>query len=125
MIQYVIKEKKKPGTEDYKFYGQVRQTGVIGIRELCNLVAEKCTLTPADILASINALESEIINQIKQGNSVRLGDLGSFRPSLTSEGAATAEAWGVNMVKRVRAIYTPSSEMKHQLAPSRCTFKQY
>lgn len=122
MIHFVIKEKKKPGTQDFKFYGLVKQTGVVGIRQLCQLVADKCTLTPADILATLNALQSEIINQIKQGNSVRLGDLGSFRPSLSSEGADSADGWAVNMIKRVRAVYTPSAEMKQQLAPSRCTF---
>ena len=122
MIHFTIVEKKKPGTQDFKFYGQIVQTGVVGIRELCQLIADKCTLTPADVLATLNALQTEIINQLKQGNSVRMGDLGSFRPTLSSEGATSADAWAVSMIKKVRAVYTPSAEIKHQLSPKRCAF---
>ena len=45
-------------------------------------IVEKCTLTKIDVKAVLQALEEVIIEQLKLGNSVRFGTLGSFRPTL-------------------------------------------
>ena len=115
MITYKIVEKKKPGTEDFKFYGQIDKVKPMGIRELCKKVAARCTATSSDIKAVIDALEYEIIEAVKDGKSVRLGTLGSFRPTIKSEGAATADAWSVSMVKSVNVRFTAGSAMKSEL----------
>lgn len=39
MITYKIVEKKKPGTQDFKYYGQIATVKPMGIRELCKKVA--------------------------------------------------------------------------------------
>lgn len=115
MITYKVVEKKKPGTEDFKFYGQIDKVKPMGIRELCKKVAARCTATSSDIKAVIDALEYEIIEAVKDGKSVRLGTLGSFRPTIKSEGAATADAWSAAMIKSVNVRFTQGSEMKRAL----------
>ena len=115
MISYKVVEKRKPGTEDYKFYGQIDKVKPMGIRELCKKVAERCTATSSDVKAVIDAIEYEIIEAVKDGKSVRLGMLGSFRPTITSEGAATAEAWNSSMAKSVNVRFTQGAEMKRAL----------
>src|SRR5574344_1519990 len=115
MSTYKIVEKKKPGTEAFKFYGQIATVKPMGIRELCKKVAARCTATSSDIKAVIDALEYEIIEAVKDGKSVRLGTLGSFRPTIKSEGAATADAWNVSMVKSVNVRFTAGSAMKSEL----------
>ena len=78
-------------------------------------MAHATTATPSDVKAVIDAMEYEIIEAIKDGKSVRLGTLGSFRPTLSSEGAATAEAWSPSMAKSVNVRFTQGSEMKKAL----------
>ena len=116
MITYKIVEKKKPGTQDFKYYGQIATVKPMGIRELCKKVAARCTATSSDIKAVIDAMEYEIIEAIKDGKSVRLGTLGSFRPTIKSEGAESAATWSTNMIKSVNVRFTQGSEMKRSLS---------
>ena len=115
MITYKIVEKKKPGTQDFKYYGQISTVKPMGIRELCKKVAARCTATSSDIKDVIDALEYEIIEAVKDGKSVRLGTLGSFRPTLKSEGAESAATWAPNMIKSVNVRFTQGSEIKKAL----------
>ena len=115
MITYKIVEKKKPGTQDFKYYGQIATVKPMGIRELCKKVAARCTATSSDIKPVIDALEYEIIEAVKDGKSVRLGTLGSFRPTLKSEGAESAATWAPNMIKSVNVRFTQGSEIKKAL----------
>ena len=115
MITYKVVEKKKPGTQDFKYYGQIATVKPMGIRELCKKVAHATTATPSDVKAVIDAMEYEIIEAIKDGKSVRLGTLGSFRPTIKSEGAESAATWATNMIKSVNVRFTAGSGMKSEL----------
>ena len=115
MITYKVVEKKKPGTQDFKYYGQIATVKPMGIRELCKKVAHATTATPSDVKAVIDAMEYEIIEAIKDGKSVRLGTLGSFRPTIKSEGAESAATWATNMIKSVNVRFTQGSEIKKAL----------
>ena len=123
-MKYKIVERKKPGTEDFKYYGTVVLGEPVGLRAIVKEIEEKCTLTQPDILAVLSALESAIAAKLRNGQSVRFGTLGSFRPTITSNGAATASTWAVNMIKRVRAVFTPSAQLKRDLAPKNCKFSK-
>lgn len=121
-MKYKIVEKKKPGTQDFKYYGVVVLGEPVGIRAIVKEIEEKCTLTQPDILAVLSALESAIAAKLRNGQAVRFGTLGSFRPTISSNGATSAAAWAVNMVKRVRAVFTPSAQLKRDLSLKNCTF---
>ena len=121
-MKYKIVEKKKPGTQDFKYYGTVVLGEPVGIRAIVKEIEEKCTLTQPDILAVLSALESAIAAKLRNGQAVRFGTLGSFRPTITSEGASAANVWTVNMIKRVRAVFTPSGQLKRDLSLKNCTF---
>lgn len=121
-MHYKIVERKKPGTQDFKYYGTVVLGEPVGIRAIVKEIEEKCTLTQPDILAVLSALESAIAAKLRNGQAVRFGTLGSFRPTITSNGATSAATWAVNMIKRVRAVFTPSAQLKRDLALKNCTF---
>ena len=61
-------------------------------------------MTETDCLAVLNELETEVITAAHNGNSVRLGKLGSFRPTISSRGALTAADAKVSNVKAVRFV---------------------
>lgn len=119
---YKIIERKKPGTQDFKFYGQVVLGEPVGLRAIIKEIEEKCTLTQPDIVAVLYALESAVAKKLRNGQAVRFGTLGSFRPTISSQGATSAATWAPNMVKKVRAVFTPSSQLKKDLAVKNCTF---
>ena len=121
-MQYKVVERKKPGTQDFKYYGTVVLGEPVGLRAVVKEIEEKCTLTQPDIVAVLYALESAVSKHLLNGQSVRFGTLGSFRPTISSEGADSADAWAPSMVKKVRAVFTPSGQMKQNLSLKNCTF---
>ena len=121
-MKYKVVERKKPGTQDFKYYGTVVLGEPVGLRKIIEEIEEKCTLTQADIVAVLFALESAVSKHLLNGQAVRFGTLGSFRPTITSNGAPTAVEWAPSMVKKVRAVFTPSGRMKQNLSVKNCRF---
>ena len=121
-MKYKVIERKKPGTQDFKYYGTIVLGEPVGLRAVVKEIEEKCTLTQPDILAVLSALESSVSQHLLAGHSVRFGTLGSFRPTISSEGATSAATWAPNMVKKVRAVFTPSGQMKQNLSLKNCKF---
>ena len=121
-MKYNIIERKKPGTQDFKFYGTVVLGEPVGLRKIIAEIEEKCTLPQADIVAVLYALESAVSKHLLNGQSVRFGTLGSFRPTISSEGAESANTWAPTMIKRVRAVFSPSGQMKQNLSLKNCKF---
>jgi predicted histone-like DNA-binding protein len=50
------------------------------------------------------------------GKSVSLGELGSLRMTLSSEGVENPDEFNVSMIKGVRVVFTPSVELKNAIA---------
>lgn len=121
-MKYNIIERKKPGTQDFKYYGTVVLGEPVGLRKIIAEIEEKCTLTQADIVAVLYALESAVSQHLRNGQSVRFGTLGSFRPTISSKGAPSAPVWAPSMIKRVRCVFTPSGQMKQNLSLKNITF---
>ena len=81
-----------------------------------DLIADRCTLTGSDIKAVLDALMVVIKRNLANGSPVRLGDLGSFRPSVSGKGTEDASKCGASSVKKARVIYVPSAEIKEAVS---------
>ena len=64
------------------------------------------------MLAVLAALEEQVIDNLESGQTVKLGDIGSFRLSVGGEGAATEDTYDTSLIERVKVVFTPSSRMK-------------
>lgn len=69
------------------------------------LVAES-TVTRHDVKAVVSALEEFIVRALKNGYTVRLGDLGSFRATITSTGQDSAEDVSKDTITAIRVQFT-------------------
>ena len=61
-------------------------------------------------------LSSSDIKAALEGQSVRLGDFGSFRPTVSSIPYNTRKEVTVSGIKRVRVRFTPSAWLQHYVA---------
>ena len=75
-------QRRNPRTDSKAWYPQISLNSAVGADEVIQGIQDKCTLTKVDVKACLIALEEVIIEQLKMGNSVRFGALGSFRPTL-------------------------------------------
>ena len=118
MLKYYVKKRKSPIDQSIKHYGQLAPINPVKLSQLAELISEACTVTVHDVKAVLSALETALIREFRLGNSVRFGDLGSFRPSLSTKGANTVEDFTNANIKRVRVRFTPSAKMGFELSTS-------
>lgn len=99
-----------------KYYAQVVLAPEMTQKQIVEQIADRCTLTGSDIKAVLDALMTVIKRNLANGSPVRLGDLGSFRPSVSGKGTEEASKCGASSVKKARVIYVPSTEIKEAVS---------
>lgn len=112
MINYKSSKKKNPRNNEVKWYPAIVLGNPMLLDELAELIALNCTVTEHDIKAVLSALQEQIILALKQGRSVRLGDLGSFRLTISGTGEDTAEAVSEKNIEALRVQFTKSATME-------------
>ena len=97
---------------------QLREFGLINkviLRALAREIAEISTVSVVDTMAVIESLVQLIPRHIMEGDTVRLGDFGSFSVRLSSRGAASEEAFSVSHIEDVKVGFRPGKELKKAL----------
>lgn len=87
----------------------------VDIKDICFEISDKCTLTKADIVAVVAALEESIGRHLTEGNSVRLGSLGSFSPRMSATTSESPEDVGPENITNVGVRFCPSPALKQRL----------
>ena len=98
-----------------KFYPQMAPGVPVMLRTIVGRIEKRSGVSSASVKAVLDALQYEIIQTLSDGNSVRLGDLGSFRLTMHGEGVTTAKEAkekGANLIKRVSVRFTKSNTMR-------------
>ena len=106
-LTYSVVERKDPQNPEVpgKFYAQAQARGEAGIRELSQRIQQSCTVTRADVMAVLIALEDVVADSLANGEIVRLGELGSLQISLSSEGSMTKEDFHDGLIKKGKIIF--------------------
>ena len=90
-----------------KYYAQAQASGDISLREMSERIQQACTVTKADVYATLVAMEDVIIDALKSGEIVRMGDLGTFQIGLNGKGALTEEEYTPNLIQKARINFRP------------------
>ena len=108
-VTYSVAPRINPRDKDAapKYYGRVQANGDVNVREMSERIQQSCTVHKADVQAVLLALEDVIIDALKSGEIVRLGDLGTFQIGISSKGAATEEDYDVSLIKKARINFRP------------------
>lgn len=117
-LTYSVVERKNPAMpeEAGKFYAQAQARGVANIRELSERIQKTCTVTRADVLAVLVALEDVVGDCLANGEIVRLGDLGSLQISLSGRGAETADKHHAGLIDKAKIIFRSGETLSTMLA---------
>ena len=122
MIHYKVQEKKSPRTGTSKYYVQIAPTVPVTRSAIISQIEKITSLSSSDVKACLDALEYCITEAMKEGKSVRLGDLGSFRPTLSSFGTTERNKANPTLIRFVRVRFTMSGQMGLDLQPERLEF---
>ena len=117
-VTYTVVPKINPRDRETepKFYGNVKSSGDINIREMAERIQGSCTVTKADVYAVLVALEDVIAESIQKGEIVRLMDIGTFRVGISTKGALKEEEFSESLIKKTRILFRPGSVLQNALA---------
>ena len=116
-MKYKIIKKTNPrdAKAPKKQYASPINTGKLTVRDLSKDVAARTTLTKGDIENVLTSCLEVIPTYLKIGMSVKLGDFGTVRLSIKSEGVDENKKYDASKIKGVKIIFTPSTELKKSL----------
>ena len=108
-VTYTVVPKINPRDRetDPKYYGNVKSSGDINIREMAERIQGSCTVTKADVYAVLVALEDVISESIQKGEIVRLMDIGTLRVGISTKGALKEEDFNEALIKKARINFRP------------------
>ena len=117
-------ERPQPGVAGggvKKYYAAPVHGKEITLEDLTKRIEKTSTVNGADIRAVLYAMVEEAVDGLSEGRIIRLGDLGSMRISLSSEGKDTADEVTAAAVKKAGVIFTPGSKMQNMLKTAKYT----
>ena len=124
-IKYKLVQKAQPGVAGggiKKWYAAIVTDGEMTVDDLTKKIEKFSALSEADIRGVIIALENVIQDELTNGKIIRLDKLGSFYPSLSSEGVVTEKDFTVANIRLARVNYRPGKRISNAL--STATFKK-
>ena len=114
-VTYSVVARKNPHDKESvpRYYAQAQARGEADIRAISDRIQSMCTVTRADVMAVLVALEGAVSDCLSNGEIVRLGDLGSLQVSLSSEGANELKEFNPSMIKKTRILFRPGETLAH------------
>lgn len=99
-----------------KFYGRVVHTETLTLDEFANHISSHGSpFDRATIVGVLAATCDCLVEQCMDSKKVRLGDLGTFYMSVSTEGAEDADHFGVDNIKGVHLRFWPNMKRSYAL----------
>ncbi len=114
MLKYSLIERTNPFTEGVCYYASLNPPTPITLESFAANICGNCNITTLQLYNVIYHLENEIIKALQNGNSVRLGDLGSFHITLSSTGTDTPDKFSKENLRGLKVRYVPTSKMRKE-----------
>ena len=107
-VKFKVIEKGQPGVAgggEKKFYASANITGEKTLAGLTKDIEKISTVSGADIRAVLYALVDVMQNALADGQAVRLGELGSLRVNISSEGKATEKEVTAAAIRGAKVVF--------------------
>ncbi len=115
-MKYKVVERNNPQKPaETKQYANPVNAGKMTIKDFAGEISGRSSLTRGDIENVLSNFLDELPTFLKLGLSVKLGEFGTLRLSLSSEGVPVGEKFDVSKIKGARVIFTPGTELKDSL----------
>ena len=111
-MKFRVKQKRNGINKMELYYAVPAWSGLIGTREIAQRIAQRSTLSAADIRATLIALAEVMETYLHEGYSVKLDDIGVFRLSVTSDGYETPEECTPRRVRIAKLCFRADTQIK-------------
>ncbi len=104
-----------------KWYATLRRISFLKEKDVAKRMAEETTLNPKECEFAIAQLLKVLKTELLNGNSVQLGDWGSFYLTASSDGVENKADVSAGLIKKLNVRFRPGTELKDTL--KNATFK--
>jgi len=114
-VKYKVIEKGQPGVAGggvKKYYATSVFTGEKNLEQLTKSIEKISTVSGADIRAVLYAMVDVITEELSDSQIVRLGELGSLRLNVSSEGKDTSKDVSATAIRSTKLVFTPGKKLK-------------
>ena len=119
-----MKPKKDPQKGTIKTYAQIAPVDYVDIDDVTKYLVDLSSLSEGEVASVLILLQKYVIDVLASGRSVRMGDLGSFRPTIASMGVESVEeVVPESLIKKVNVRFTPSGKMRQMLDTRNVKFR--
>ena len=84
----------------------------MAFNDLCEEIAETCTLTSADIKAVLDRMMWVMVSHLKNSEIIEFADLGNFRMAVGSSGATTRDQFAETQLRKPRVVFHPGKRLQ-------------
>ena len=123
-IKYKVIAKVTPGQtagKGVQYCAAPTETSIIDYDQLAQQISAQSTFSRADMVGALEALTETIIDNLLEGNSVKLGKLGIFSLSISSELKDNADQVNTSTIKEARLNFRTGKYVKERLKTCRFT----
>ena len=110
----MVQRKNPQKKSEVKFYASPVNAGKKTLRDIAKDIAGRSSLTRGDIENVLTNFMECLPSYLRDGFSVQLGEFGTVRLTLSSEGALNEKAFKTETIKP-RVTFTPGVELKAAL----------
>ena len=116
-VFYNKMQRKNPSkpAEPAKWYPILRRVEMMKEKDVARHISDETTLNPKEAEMAISQLKKVLIAALLNGQSVQLGDWGTFHLTLSSEGVATEAEVSPAQVKKVNIRFQAGKELQEAI----------
>lgn len=118
MLKYKIVKKRNAlhAQKQEMFYPRLTESRKYNMDQVADLISERCSLTKADIFATLVSMEDVIPELLIVGQRVELGRLGAFSLQANAETSTSAAAVSWRSFKRLFTRFHPGKALSIRLS---------
>ncbi len=117
-IKFNVIERGEPGVAgggQKKFYASTISDGEVNIEGLTKQIEKISTVSGADIRAVLYSLVDILPDVLSEGKIARIGEIGYFRVSISSNGYENEADVNGASVRNSKILFTPGPKLKNML----------
>lgn len=117
-IKFKAIERVEPGVQGggaRKWYALNVSQGERNIDDLTKSIEKISTVSGADIRAVLYALVDVCVDDLDDGYTINLGDLGNLRVNISSNGVDTEDEVDTDVIRGSKTVFKPGKRLKKML----------
>jgi predicted histone-like DNA-binding protein len=101
--------------DETKWYATLKRISMVKEKEVAKQISDETTINRKEAEIALAQFEKILIRELMNGNSVQLGDWGSFYLTCKSEGKDTKEEVNAGSIQKVNIRFVAGKSLKEAL----------